>query len=123
MDDKTTLIDSQADVDGVIKGRDVHIFGRFKGEITLTGRLVLGEGSRVEAKATAEAADISGEFKGELMVKSLVLHEKARVEASLDAETLAVREGAYVNGLVNARGRAGAVKPAAPPKPAGAVAG
>ena len=117
MDDKTTLIDAQADVEGVIKGKDVHVLGRFKGEITLSGRLVLGDGARVEAKATADAAEISGEFKGELKVRSLMLHEKARVEGSLDAETLVVKEGAYLNGSVSAKGR-GNVKATAPAKPA-----
>ncbi len=129
MDDKTTLIDAQADVDGVIKGKDVHILGRFKGEITLSGRLVLGDSARVDAKVSADAADISGEFKGELKVRSLLLHERARVEGTLDAETLAVKEGAYVNGSVNARGRGNAkpVPPVAAPTPVkppqGAVAG
>jgi len=117
MDDKTTLIDAQSDVEGVIKGKDVHVLGRFKGEITLSGRLVLGDGARVEAKATADAAEISGEFKGELKVRSLMLHEKARVEGSLDAETLVVKEGAYLNGSVSAKGR-GNVKATAPVKPA-----
>lgn len=117
MDDKATLIDAQADVEGVIKGKDVHILGRFKGEITLTGRLVLGDTARVDAKVNADAADISGELKGELTVRSLVLHEKARVEGSLDAETLAVKEGAYLNGSVSAKGRSNA-RPIAPARPA-----
>jgi len=122
MDDKTTLIDAQADVEGVITGKDMQVLGRFKGEITLSGRLVLGDGARVEAKAAADAAEISGEFKGELKVRSLLLHEKARVEGSLDAETLVVKEGAYLNGSVSAKGRAN-VKAAAPAKPAGMVLG
>ena len=49
MDGDKTLIDPQADVEGTLKGKDAQILGRFKGEVTVSGRLVMGEGSRVEA--------------------------------------------------------------------------
>ena len=121
--DKTTVIDAQADVEGKLTGKDAQILGRFRGEIELTGRLLLGEGSRVEAKVRADAAEVAGEFKGEISTRSLVLLEKARVEGSLDAKTLAVREGAQLNGPVNA-GEAPKGKPAAAAAAAtGGVAG
>jgi cytoskeletal protein CcmA (bactofilin family) len=100
--DKTTLIDANANVEGKLTGKDAHILGRFQGEIQISGRLLLGEGSRVDATVRADAAEIAGDFKGELHARSLVLLEKARVEGSLEAQTLAVREGAHVNGSVNA---------------------
>ena len=100
--DKPTLIDSHADIEGSLKGKDAHVLGRFQGTIELTGRFVVGEGARVEALVTAEAAEIAGEFKGELKVRSLVLLEKARVDATLDTQSLSVREGAQLNGSVSA---------------------
>ena len=53
----------------------------------------------------ADSAEIAGEFKGELKVRSLILLEKGRLEGNLEAQSLAVREGAQLNGAVNA-GRA-----------------
>ena len=100
--DKSTLIDAQADVEGKLRGKDAHIFGRFQGEIELTGRLLMGEGSRAQALVVADAAEIAGEFKGELKVRSLVLLEKGRIEGSVEAQSIAVREGALLNGSVNA---------------------
>ena len=99
--DKPTVVDAHAVIEGKLKGKDVQILGRFKGEIELTGRLMMGEGSRVEAKVMAEQADIAGEFSGDLKVKNLILLEKARVEGTLEAQNLAVREGAQLNGSVS----------------------
>jgi cytoskeletal protein CcmA (bactofilin family) len=99
--DKPTVVDAHAVFEGKLKGKDVHVLGRFKGELELSGRLTMGEGSRVEAKVSAEQADIAGEFSGDLKVKNLVLLEKARVEGTLEAQNLAVREGAQLNGSVS----------------------
>lgn len=122
--EKATLIDTDADVEGKLSGKDAKILGRFRGEIELAGRLHLGEGARVDAKVLADAVEIAGEFKGELVTRNLVLLEKARVTGMLDAQTLAVREGAQLNGSVSAGGKEKG-RPVAPPakSASGAVAG
>jgi cytoskeletal protein CcmA (bactofilin family) len=105
-----TQIDKQADFEGKLTGKDARILGRFKGEIQLSGRLTIGDECRVEAKVRADAAEIGGEFKGEISVRSLVLLEKAKVEGTIEAQVLAVREGAQVNASVNAGVNAGAAR-------------
>ncbi len=100
--EKLTIIDAQTDIDGKLKGKDARIQGRFRGEINISGRLVLSEGSHVDATVKADAAEIGGEFKGDLSVRSLLLMEKARIEGKVDAQVLAVREGAQMNGTVSA---------------------
>jgi cytoskeletal protein CcmA (bactofilin family) len=112
--ENVTLIDASADVEGKLTGKDARILGKFKGQITLSGRIYMGEGSRVEAKVTADAAEIAGAYKGELNVRSLVLLDKGRAEGVLDAKTLAVREGAQINGSINAGHAAGAAHAAVP---------
>jgi cytoskeletal protein CcmA (bactofilin family) len=111
--DKATVIDSAAEIEGKLRGKNARILGRFKGEVELQGNLVLGEGSRVEATVMAESAEIAGDFDGDLVVKRLVLLEKARITGSVDAQALAVREGAVINGTVTA----GEKRQAAPSKP------
>jgi cytoskeletal protein CcmA (bactofilin family) len=120
--DKTTLIDTQADVEGTLKGKDAHILGRFKGEVSLSGRVVIGESSRVEAKVNADSAEIAGEFKGEVKARSLTLTEKARFQGSVEAQVLVVRDGAQLNGAVSSGGPA-KPKPGGPTPAPGAVAG
>ena len=107
-DDKSTFIDAQADVEGTLKGKDAQILGRFRGEVNVSGRLVLGEGARVDAKVAADATEIAGEFKGEIRARAVTLAEKARVEGTVDAQVLVVREGAQLNGAVSAgKGKGG----------------
>ncbi len=108
MDSAATVIDTHADVDGTLKGKDVQILGKFRGQIELTGRLVLGETARVEARVVADAVEIAGEYKGDLKARNLSVLEKGRVEGTIDAQRLSMREGALLNGTVNA----GEVRPA-----------
>jgi cytoskeletal protein CcmA (bactofilin family) len=110
MDTSITIIDAQADIEGTLHGKDVHVLGRFRGQIDVTGRLVLGEGARVEARVAADAVEIAGDFKGDLKARSLSLLEKGRLDGTVDAQRLVVREGALLNGSVNA----GEARPAAP---------
>lgn len=122
-EERATIIDVQADVEGKLKGKDAVVHGRFRGEIALSGRLVLGEGAKVEATVAADQAEIAGELKGDVRARSVVLAEKARVQGTIDARVLVVREGAWVSGSVSA-GEAAAKAPAAPapgPEPAPAA--
>ena len=107
-----TQIDKSAELEGKLTGKDARVLGKFKGEIQLQGRLIVGDESRVEAKVKADAAEIGGEFKGDIAVRSLVLLEKARVEGTIEAQVLSVREGAQVNASVNAGQTAGAARAA-----------
>ena len=125
-EENITLIDAQTDVEGKLRGKDALVRGRFKGEIEVSGKLVLGEGSRVEATVVADAAEISGELKGDIKARSLVLAEKARVQGTVDAQVLVVREGAWLSGSV-AAGESKTPKPVSAPestaKPAAAHGG
>lgn len=114
-EERATIIDAQADVEGKIKGKDVVVHGRFRGEIAVSGKLTLGEGARVEASVTADSAEVSGELKGDLKARSVNLGEKARVQGTVDARVLVVREGAWLSGSVSAG--EGQAKPGAPPAP------
>jgi cytoskeletal protein CcmA (bactofilin family) len=106
---KETVIDGQADIEGTLKGGNARILGRFKGEVDVTGLLVLGESSRVDAKIKAGSAEVGGEFRGEIRATSVTLTERARVAGRIDADTLAVREGARLDGdMAVGQGAAGA---------------
>jgi cytoskeletal protein CcmA (bactofilin family) len=119
-DEKATVIDAQAEVEGKLKGKDAVVLGRFKGEVALSGRFVVGEGSRVEATIVADAVEVSGELRGDVKARSIVLGEKARVQGTVEARVLVVREGAWLSGSVSA-GEV-AKTPPAEAKPAMALA-
>jgi cytoskeletal protein CcmA (bactofilin family) len=113
-----TIVDTDADFEGTLSGKDAQILGKFRGEVTVSGKLTLGEGSKVEAKVKADTVEIAGGFKGELKARALVLLEKARVDATVDAKSISVRDGALLNGAVNVgagNGSGAAPTPAAAP--------
>jgi cytoskeletal protein CcmA (bactofilin family) len=120
---QSSVIDANADFEGKLRGKDAQILGRFTGEIELTGRLVTGEASRVHARVTADVAEIGGEYQGDLKVRSLVLLEKGRIDGNVEAQNIAVRDGAQLNGSVNVGSAAARIAPAAPPvaRPAGGM--
>ena len=96
-----TVVDTDADFEGTLKGKDAQVLGRFKGEIAIAGRLAVGEGAKVEARVTADTVEIGGAFKGEVHARAVILLEKARVDGDLQAKSLSVRDGAVLNGSVN----------------------
>jgi cytoskeletal protein CcmA (bactofilin family) len=96
-----TVVDADADFQGTLTGKDAQVLGRFKGEIAVSGRLVIGEGARVEARVTADTVEIGGAFKGEIGARAVVLMEKARVDATVETRNLSMRDGALLNGAVN----------------------
>jgi cytoskeletal protein CcmA (bactofilin family) len=120
--EKTSVVDGNADFEGKMRGKDAQILGRFQGEVELTGRFLMGEGSRVQATVVADAAEIAGDFKGDLKVRSLILLEKGCFDGSVEAQVIAVRDGAHLNGSVNV-GTASrhAAIPAVAPRPAGGM--
>ena len=118
-DEKVTVIDAQADIEGKMKGKDAVIHGRFRGEIALTGRLVIAEGAKVEAAVSADALEVAGELKGDVRTRTVTLADKARVQGTVEARVLVVREGAWLSGSVSA-GEQAASSPAPRPCPCSA---
>jgi len=69
----------------------------------------------VEAAVSADAVEVHGEIKGDVRARSVTLAEKGRVQGTVDARVLVVKEGAWLSGSVAAG--EGASKPAAPGPP------
>ena len=118
-----TFIDADTSIDGKIQGKDATIAGKFKGEVSLTGSLVLGPTANVDATVQAELVEVGGTFSGKLAARKVVVLKTGKIMGTLDAGQLVVREGAVLNGPVAAGkgasgGPGGAMVPTAPtPKP------
>ncbi len=115
-EDKTTLVDAQAQIEGKLTGKDAAVHGRVRGEIALTGKLLIGEDGKVHASVSAETVEIAGLLEGVGRAQSVPLRESARVKGRVEAQALVVREGAFLSGPV-ASGEAPA-KPSPAPAPA-----
>jgi cytoskeletal protein CcmA (bactofilin family) len=100
VEDKTTLVDAQAQVEGKLSGKDAAVHGRVKGEIALTGRLLIGEEGRVHASVAADSVEVAGQLEGDVRARAVTLRETARVKGRVEARALVVREGAWLSGPV-----------------------
>lgn len=111
--------------DAVFKGqlqfeKGVRLLGRFEGEISSSGQLVIENGANLTGDVKADMIRIDGNVKGNLDAKQKVeLTSSARVEGDLQSARLEVAEGAVLIGRcmvgVNGRERPAAAKASATP--------
>ena len=99
-EDKMTVVDAQAQLEGKLSGKDATVHGRVRGEIALTGRLLVGAEGKVHASVAAESVEIAGQLEGDVRARSVTLRETARVKGRIDAQSLVVKEGAWLSGPV-----------------------
>ncbi|EGB15007.1 protein of unknown function DUF583 [Pseudodesulfovibrio mercurii] len=91
----------------------VRIDGRFEGEISTEGVLILGRKALVEGVVRVGQLNSCGEIIGEVHAKEKAVFEKTSVlKGSLDTPVLVVEKGAVVEGTISmTRAAASDVKP------------
>jgi cytoskeletal protein CcmA (bactofilin family) len=87
---------------GEVSGEgDFHIAGRFEGEITVTGRVVVAEGAEVDANISGLAIVIGGTVRGNLSAATRVeILPTGVLTGSLKTGSFAAANGASVKGEV-----------------------
>jgi cytoskeletal protein CcmA (bactofilin family) len=90
----------------LIFNEPVRIEGTFRGEVTSSSLVVIGETGTVEGKMRASKLVVLGEMRGDIVDASRAyLGSHARVYGDITAENLTVCEGAYFSGNVKMTGR------------------
>ncbi len=90
--------------DAVIKGemtfeKSLRLLGRFEGEITNGGELVVSDGATLRGDVKVQSVQIDGQVKGNLDAGQKVeLSATARVEGDIQSPRLEVAEGAMLIG-------------------------
>ncbi|MGI8552272.1 MAG: bactofilin family protein [Dehalococcoidia bacterium] len=106
---------------------DLHVEGRYEGEIQCEGTLVVAESADVNARIVAGNITVAGRLQGEIGCRSrFEILPTGRVGARVLAGTIVVHEGARYEGELRMRGeetaepaaRAGSLRPAAAASPA-----
>lgn len=89
-----TSIEGEINSDG-----DMRIDGRLKGNINISGKLVIGENGKVEGEVRCTNANVSGTLEGKVQVVELLsLAASARVKGDVITGKLAVEPGAEFTG-------------------------
>jgi len=106
MQSLSAFIDQGSEFEGKLTFKDtVRIDGQFRGEIASQNTLIVGETGEIMATVRSREVVISGTVTGNVFASErLVLHKSARVEGDVEAGTLAIEEGAVLNGKVTMAG-------------------
>ena len=79
----------------------VRIEGRFRGEVRSVELVVVGEEGIIEGKVSAPRLLIMGELHGDLIgCDRVVIGPRAKVFGNIEARSLTVAEGAYLDGNI-----------------------
>jgi len=101
---------------GEVSGEgDFHIGGRFEGDITVSGRVLVADGAEVDANISAAAIVIGGTVRGNLSASTRVeILPTGVLTGSLKTGSFSAADGASVKGEVwvePATARAGTTEP------------
>lgn len=78
---------------------NLRINGKFKGNLTTKGTLIMGENAEVDADISGETIIVTGKVKGKIKAtKIITLRSMAQVVAEMEAPRLSIEEGAFFNG-------------------------
>ena len=96
----TTVFGKDTDFDGELEfKKSLQIDGKFKGEISSGGYLVIGEGAVVEANIKAKTVIIMGTVKGNIEAQSkLEIHEKGKLFGNIRTAKLRIADGVVFEG-------------------------
>ncbi len=75
-----------------------------EGNLTTTGKVVIGASGKITGNVSCVQADITGGFEGELEVAELLnLQETAKIEGQIYTQKLAISPGAVFNAKCSMR--------------------
>ena len=96
-------IGSGTTITGDIKSNgDVRIDGALKGNINITGKLVVGPSGNIEGNIICQNADISGEIHGKVTVREfLSLKASAKVLGDIVTGKISIEPNATFTGTCN----------------------
>jgi cytoskeletal protein CcmA (bactofilin family) len=102
----SAFIDQGSEFEGKLSFKDtVRIDGCFRGEISSQNTLVVGETGEIMATVRSCSVIVSGTVTGNVFAtERLVLHKSARVEGDIEAGSIAIEEGAILNGKITMSG-------------------
>ena len=111
-----TFIGPSVKLEGNFSGEgDVVIEGMMIGNLTTKGDIRVGQGASIEAEIKTKNALIAGKIKGNVNVSNhLKLASSAIVNGDIRAASLAVDEGAVVNGKIIMTRERSAKEPSTP---------
>lgn len=97
------IIESSTKIVGDIYSKaDFRIDGTIEGNITTTGKVVVGKSGKINGKINSSNADISGSVSGKIEVaETLSLMSESLIQGDIVTGKLSVEEGAQVDASIS----------------------
>jgi cytoskeletal protein CcmA (bactofilin family) len=97
-----TFIGVGTELEGLLKcGGDLVVGGHVKANCSIAGAFTLSEGASWEGQLHAANAVIAGEVFGEIVIaEKLEIRKTARIRGSVSARSIAVAQGALIDGAM-----------------------
>jgi cytoskeletal protein CcmA (bactofilin family) len=97
----TSLVSRPVVIEGEISGdENLHVDGRVRGIIRLTGDLIVGSGGAVDAEIEARNIVIQGSVTGKIIARrQLEVQATGRFNGECTAASYEIREGAVFEGI------------------------
>ena len=96
------VIESSTKIVGdIISKADFRIDGNVEGNITTTGKVVVGQSGKITGKLSCSNADISGSISGHILIsETLSLMSESYIQGDITTAKLSVEEGAQVDATI-----------------------
>ncbi len=109
-----SVISTTTVIRGGVRGQgSLRVDGRVRGNVEVTGDVVIGPGAEIQGSVSGASLSVSGAVEGDLTgTEAVLLETTARVVGDLRAPRIGISEGAQVRGSVQTEGA-----PAAAPAP------
>ena len=100
---KISTIASGAEITGEINANgNFRIEGKVKGNIKISGKLVIDGTGEIEGDVVCKSALISGKLDGKILVEELLeLKSTAKIHADIVTGKISIEEGAVFTGTCN----------------------
>ena len=101
-----TVLGSGTTLDGTLKSQgNMRIDGNFTGTLEIEGNILVGEDSEIHADIEARNISIAGNVHGNVTGKRVQLLRTACVWGDIDAVSLTMEEGAFIDGKIVMKNR------------------
>ena len=88
-------------VGDIVSKADFRIDGVVEGNITTTGKVVVGKSGKISGKLNCSNADVSGSISGHIQIsETLSLMSESYIQGDITTAKLSVEEGAQVDATI-----------------------
>jgi cytoskeletal protein CcmA (bactofilin family) len=96
------VIESSTKIVGeIVSKADFRIDGVVEGNITTTGKVVVGRSGKISGKLNCSNADVSGSISGQIQIsETLSLMSESYIQGEITTAKLSVEEGAQVDATI-----------------------